>query len=196
MDQTSKVAMVAAAAGMALASAPASAEMYVGAGLGDGTIETSENFEDGSINFDESDMAYRIFAGYMFSQYLGVELAYLDLGSPSQRFGFDGGESGTINVDFKAELTGISAQGVLAYPIDVFEVFAKLGIVSYEAEVEARNTGTGQSLNLDDDGEELAYGIGAKYNIGNFALRADWDIVDAGDVDDVSLWTIGAELSF
>jgi len=196
MAQSSKVAMMAAAAGMALGAAPASAEMYVGAGLGDGTIETSENFEEGSINFDESDMAYRIFAGYMFSQYLGVEVAYLDLGSPSQRFGFDGGESGTINVDFKAELTGVSAQGVLAYPFDVFEVFAKLGIVSYEAEVEAKDVGTGQSLNLDDDGEELAYGIGAKYNIGNFALRADWDIIDAGDVDDVSMWSIGAELSF
>jgi hypothetical protein len=196
MDQSSKVAMVAAAAGMALASAPASAELYVGGAIGDGTIETSENFEGGSINFDESDFAYRIFGGYMFSQYLGVEVAYLDLGSPSQRFGFDGGEAGTVNIDFKAELTGISAQGVLAYPFDVFEVFAKLGIVSYEAKVEARDAGAGQSLNLDDDGEELAYGIGARYNVGNFALRADWDIIDAGDVDDVSMWSIGAELSF
>jgi hypothetical protein len=198
MDQSYKAGIAAAvAAGMSLWSAQASAGFYVGGGIGDSTIETSENFDDGAINFDESDFGYKIFGGYMFSEYLGVEASYIDLGSPSQSFGFDGGESGFVNYDFRAELTGFTLQGVAAYPFgDVFEVNAKLGMVSYDAEIEAKETVSGDRLKLEDDGEELAYGIGGKYRVGNFALRADWDIYDVGDIDDVSMWTIGAQLSF
>jgi hypothetical protein len=196
MDQTFKGGIAAAAAGLLALSGPASAEFYVGGGIGDGTIESSENTPAGSFNFDESDFAWKIFGGYMFSEYLGVELAYLDMGSPSQNFGFDGGESGPVQVDFNAELTGFTVHGVLAYPFGPFEVFGKLGVISYDAQLEAKSSDVDARIKADDDGEELAYGVGAKYNIDNFALRAEWDIYDTGDVDDVSMWTIGAELSF
>lgn len=197
MDQSHKAGIAAAvAAGMSLWSAQASAEFYVGGGIGDATVETSEDFDEGSLDFNESDFGSKIFAGYMFSEYLGVEASYIDLGSPSQSFGFDGGED-SVNYDFKAELTGFTVQGVVAYPFgSVFEVNAKLGIVSYDAEIEVKETFSGDRLRLDDDGEELAYGIGGKYNIERFALRFDWDIYDVGDVDDVSMWTFGAQYSF
>ena len=191
MNQTSKAAKAALTAALLALSAPVFAEFYVGGGIGDGTIETSENTPDGSFDFDESDFAWKLFGGYMFSQYLGVEAAYIDMGSPAQNFSFVDGED-TVNVDFEAELTGFTVQGVAAYPFDVFEVFAKLGIVSYDAEFDARRSDIDGRLRLEDDGEELAYGIGAKYNIDNFALRVDWDIYDTGDIDerfDVDVWS-------
>jgi len=200
MDQITKAGIAGAvAAGLTLWSAQAAAEFYVGGGIGDGTIETSEDTPDGSFDFNESDFAWKLFGGYMFSEYIGVELAYVDMGSPSQDFAFDGGETGTdddFKVGFRAELSGYTAHAVLAYPFEPFEVFAKVGIVSYEAEFDAKRSDTGENISLDDDGEELAYGVGAKYNINNFALRAEWDVYDTGDIDDVYMWTFGAELSF
>lgn len=198
MNLTYKAGIAGAvAAGLTLASAPASAEFYVGGSIGDGTIETSERFDEGSFNFEESDFAYKVFGGYMFSEYLGVELSYFDLGSPSQNFGFDGGEtSGTVSVDLKAEVTGFAAQGIAAYPFGPFEVFGKLGLLQYDAEVEAKERGTGTRLTIDDSDVGLAYGIGGKYNINNFALRAEYEILDVDDIEDVYVWTFGAELSF
>jgi len=198
MDQPLKSGLTATAAAALLAlSTPASAQFYVGGGIGDGTIETSENTPNGSFNFDESDFAWKIFGGYMFSEYLGVEAAYIDMGSPSQNFSFDGGETGqSFDADFRAELSGFTVQGVAAYPFGPFEVFGKLGIISYDADFDVKRKDTGEHLKLDDDGEELAYGVGGKYTIDNFALRVEYDIYDTGDIDDVSMWTFGAELSF
>ena len=51
-------------------------------------------------------------------------------------------------------------------------------------------------LSVDDSDVGLAYGIGGKYNINNFALRAEYEILDVDEIDDVYVWTFGAELSF
>jgi hypothetical protein len=185
----------AAAAGLLALSAPATAQFYVGGGIGDGTLEGSERFDGGSIDFDESDFAWKLFGGYRFSEYLGVELAYYDLGSPSQNFGFDGGEAGPIDVDLRAELTGIAGHAVVAYPLGPFEVFGKLGVVSYEADLEVKERLSSERFSADDSGTELAYGVGGKYKIDRFALRFEYEIFEANDVD-VDIWTFGAELSF
>src|SRR5262245_20589943 len=54
---------------------------YLGAGVGQATNKADE------IGFDESDTAFKIFAGYSFNKYFATELAYVDAGSPSQRIG-------------------------------------------------------------------------------------------------------------
>jgi OOP family OmpA-OmpF porin len=202
MDFSSKQGLAAAvAAALALWTAQASAEpgFYLGGSVGNSTLEADDNFEldgtDVSLDFDESDTAYKLFGGYMFNDYLGVELAYVDLGEPEDDFSADGGE---ISVDLSAEFTGFTADVVGQLPLGPVDLFAKVGLVSYDAELDISATDgvVTESGSLEDDGEELHYGLGATLNFGNFGIRAEYEMFDIGDIDEASLMSIGAQISF
>jgi OOP family OmpA-OmpF porin len=205
MEFSSKQGLAAAvAAALALWTAQASADagFYIGGSVGDATIEASDDVdfdgEDFSLDFDESDTAYKLFAGYMFNDYFGAELSYVDLGEPEDDFTLDGGEIGEIDVDLSAEFTGFTADLVGQLPLGPVDIFAKVGLVSYDAELEVTATDGIDTLSesLEDDGEELHYGIGARFNIGNFGIRGEYEVFDIGDIDDVYMLSLGAELAF
>ena len=49
----------------------------------------------------------------------------------------------------------------------------------------------------DDDGVDLAYGIGASYAFTDqFAVRVEYEGVDVDDLDTADLLTIGGEIRF
>jgi hypothetical protein len=186
----------AVATGLALVGAPASAaEWYGGLSYGETNVETSESIEGVDLDFEADDNAFKVFGGYMFNDYFGVELSYLDLGDASDRVGFDGGEIGAIEID--AEITGFAAEAVAQYPVGPVDLFAKAGMVAWDVEGDITGFDLGGneigSLSADDDGEDLIYGIGARYNAGQFAIRAEYQEVDTDGVDDLSLVSIGVE---
>jgi opacity protein-like surface antigen len=108
MDNLKHGIIAAVAAGAALAGAPAAAELYLGASIGQATLESSldgaeyDNCSNWSSNytcydpdFEDSDTALKIYGGYMFNEYVGVEVTYYDLGSMSDDgllYSYDGGE--------------------------------------------------------------------------------------------------------
>jgi hypothetical protein len=188
------------AASVILASAPASAEFYAGASIGDGTFEASDNIDGQSLDFESSDTALKIFGGYMFNDYVGVEVAYHDLGALDDGIGFDGGEFGQLKASVDADLTGFSGQLVGQYPIGPVDIFGKVGILMYDLDGDLDITdANGDRLlreSVSDDGEELIYGVGARYNFGQVGVRAEYEVIDADDFDDAYVWSIGVEYSF
>ncbi len=188
-----------AGAAMALAGAPALADAggYVGVGLGQATIEVDGGDVDGGEgflvtvpDFDENDTGYKIYGGWMFNDNIGVEFAYIDFGSMDDNFGFNGAESLEVEADgFTLELLG-------NIPLGPVDLFAKIGMLSYDADVTLNPVPLG-SVSAGVDGEDLAWGVGAAVNIGeSFSIRAEYEGFELDDVDEVSLISVSAQINF
>jgi len=205
--------VAAVSAGAALATGQAAAEAYyLGASVGQSNFESSETFQyytctetDGcgyvrdSVDFEADDTAFKLFGGYMFNEYLGIEAGYLDLGDLEDKatYGFDGGET----TDLKAQITGWTVQLVGQYPVGPVDLFAKAGFIDYDTNVESTTRQTDCSdcyVSRDDwtdEGNDWIYGVGASWNIGDFGIRAEWENIEQkhSSIDDLSVISIGFE---
>ena len=143
---------------------------YIGASAGQGNQEVG--------TFDEADTAFKVFGGYRFIKFFGVEADYRDFGAPE-----------TQGVEVDSTAFDLWAVGVI--PIANFELFGKAGVTSWESEI------TGQP---DQDGSDLAYGVGAAWKISKIAVRLEFEMFDVdGDsgVDtDVNMATVGVDWRF
>ncbi|QKQ28272.1 porin family protein [Candidatus Reidiella endopervernicosa] len=136
--------------------------------------------------FDESDTAFKLYGGMRFNDSLGIELAYQDWGKP------EGDYSGmTASVD----ISSVAGYLVAYAPIsDQADFFAKLGFATWDVEVNIVGIGSNGS-----DGTDLAYGLGAAFNINeNFSIRGEWEGIsfEDGDGGDGSAFMVGAQLNF
>ena len=75
---------------------------------------------------------------------------------------------------------------------DSLDLFAKAGVISWEAD----SLIDGVPVDV-DDGEDLALGIGAKWNSsGALGLRAEFEWFDIDDADAVWMASVGFEFRF
>lgn len=139
----------------ATALAGAESGLYVGFGVGDTTLEGS--------GFDVEDSGYKILGGYNFGLVplvdIAVEASYVDFG-----------ELGVLDV------TGVSAFGLIGASFGPFGLFAKAGVLDWEVE-------SNFALIDGESGTDSAYGVGARFSIGSFAVRAEYEVFDLDDVD-------------
>jgi outer membrane immunogenic protein len=147
--------------------AGADSGFYVGAGVGDATIEDSDS------DFDASDSAYKLFGGYNIGFIplvdFAVEASYVDFGAPST-------SAGSIDV------TGVNAFGLAGLSFGPFGVFAKAGVINWDSDA------TFGTVSRSDSGSDPAYGVGARFAIGSFAIRAEYEYYDVDtDIDMVSV---------
>jgi len=162
----------AALAALALLASPAWAAedngFYAGVGLGMSDLSAGD--------FSGNDFAFKVFAGYDFMKYFGMEAAYMDGGSPSDH-------------GFNVDLSGwdIALRGIL--PIgEKGELFAKLGYVWWH--VDADEFGS-------DNGDDMMYGLGGGYRFTDqFGMRGEWERMDIQDTDSADLWTISGYWKF
>lgn len=143
-----------------------------------GSFGTSEISED---DFDDA-TGYKIFGGYNFGMVpfvnLAAELSYLDFGS------FDA-EVGSTTVD----ATALALSVLVGFDFGPVGVFGKAGYFSWDAEVDS------DQGNTSDDGTDPAYGIGAKFQLGPFSLRAEYEVFDL-DGTDIDFYSVGAAYTF
>jgi outer membrane immunogenic protein len=179
------------AAGLTLGAMQAHADdksgFYIGAGILNANLQDSVgNGEAGHINFDSDANGFKLLAGYMFLDWLGVELAYENLGSPD--------DDANVGLNhFKLEASDISAVtgSLLAQiPLGPVDIFGKVGVVSYNTDIKATLVGVGKIGKENVDGEELAAGGGVAFNIGAFAIRGEYEYFDVKDGVDV--WSLSA----
>lgn len=170
------LAIAALAAGPALA---AESGFYIGGGVGQSTFK--EDLPSGD-DFDESDTAWKAFAGYRIGGFIPLidfagELTYRDFGNP------DGG-----GAEFEASGYDASALGIVTLgPIDLF---LRLGIGNYSVE------GRAAGLDDDDDSTSELYGLGAGFRIGPVNVRVEWERVEPDGVDNIDMYTLNAYWRF
>ena len=160
---------------------------YLGASVGTAAIEA--HLDDGSIPgvpaFDENDMAWKVFGGYNFGITpvfdLGIEAGYVNLGNPT----------GTVaGAPVELEVTGFDLFGVIGFDIGPVGVFGKVGYMYWD--VEALIDG----IPLTDDGSDIGYGVGLRFNLGSVEIRGEYELFDIEDAEDVSMWSLGLAYHF
>ncbi|MCF6263011.1 MAG: porin family protein [Xanthomonadales bacterium] len=156
-----------------MVTAGADSGFYIGAGIGDAPVKV--------LDFDESDFAYKIFGGYNFGYVplvdLAVEASYVDFGSPSNQ---------SINVD----VSGFNAFGLVGLNFGPIGIFAKAGLVSWDSTIRVA------ANRFNDDGIDPAYGIGARFQFGSLAVRAEYEYFDLDSVSDISLISASVVYTF
>ena len=152
------------------AATPSFAGFYVGGSYGNTTMEVDEP----GFSFDADDPSYKVFAGYRFLKFVGVEGSYVDLGSPSD---------GSVSIDSQ----GWTAFGVGVLPLGPFGLFAKVGVIAADTEVSGL---------ADESTTDPAYGIGAEFGFSKIAIRAEYERFDIEDFDEVYMISVGAAFRF
>ena len=176
------------------AAVPASAienGFYIGGSIGGSSIEVRD-FDDelGNLRFSDGDTAYKLFAGFRFLNFLAVEAGYVDLGNPADIVGNVDGNP--IEVEFGVQGWDAFAVGLL--PIGPVDLSAKLGVVSWDADIRAV---LGDVIDEDSDsGTDAAYGLGLALRLGKVTLRVEGEQFDIGDADEVYMFSVGATFTF
>ena len=110
-------------AGALFAATPAFAAddggFYVGASIGQFGVDES--------GFSESDTSFKLFGGWMYNQFIGGDLEYIDGGTVR-----DG--------DFGIDSTGINVSIKGNWPVtEQFDVFGKVGYYFWDADIDVTN---------------------------------------------------------
>ena len=162
---------------------------FMGGSIGTAAVEANVNdgivLPDPAPVFDENDFGWKFLAGYDFALSeafsLGIEGGYVDLGSPA---------ADVLTIPISLDPTGLSLYGTAGVDIGSVGLFAKYGVVDWEVE------GSIAGIDFDDDGNDPAYGVGVRFNIGSVEIRGEYEIFDISDVEDVTLLSAGVVIRF
>jgi hypothetical protein len=174
--------ITAAIALCALFAAPAYAAdngFYVGAGIGQGYVKVDEL---GLDNFDGDDTGYKVIAGFRPFKLFSVEANYVDLGSAKDN---------VAGVNVKADTKGFDAFAVGYLPIPVVDIFAKVGVISWDQDFHLSNVASS-----DDSGTDLAYGLGVGAAFGSAAVRAEYERFEIPHTDSVDMVSVSFTWTF
>jgi hypothetical protein len=152
---------------------------YIGAAVGQGGVK-ADDVDLG--DFDGDDTGFKVIAGFRPLEWLAIEANYVDLGTASDNIA-------GVNVD--VDTTGIDVFGVLFLPLPVVDLFAKVGVISWDQDASVSGL-----TSISDDGTDLAYGIGAGLGFGNFGVRAEYERFEIEDTDTVDMISLGVTWTF
>ncbi len=152
-----------------LATTPALADFNVGASVTDTRIEEDD--------FDADDNNWKIFGGWRFLKFFGVEAQYVDFGDFSERI------SGS---QFDAEASSVDVFAVGSIQFWRVDLFGKAGYSFWDVET---NLG-------DDDGTDFAWGVGGAFRITKrIWVRGEYELYEF-DTADTEMASLGVDIRF
>jgi OmpA-OmpF porin, OOP family len=168
---------------------------YIGASVG-----ASEYKIDNCIGTcDKTDVGMKLFGGYMFTPFIGAELAYGSYGKAKVNANLTAPGLPPINADVELKSSGLSGFLVGQYPIENFMPFVKLGFSYFDNEIDVKVPGYGSGSNSDTSAE-FAWGLGVTYMFNkNFGLRGEYEYTDLkweGEKQGLSFWSVGVQYNF
>ncbi len=178
------LAGLAAAAG---AHADEDAGFYAGAGVGQFDVKIND-VDDVTTTIDRyksDDTAWKAFAGWRANRWLALELAYVNLGSPSDEIAPD--------TRLTVETDGFAPYVVGTLPIgDWFEAFAKAGYYWYDTTARLSSpAGVARDKNSDSNFTWSA-GLGVNF-FERVNVRLEYEQFDFDNIDHSNaLWLTGA----
>jgi len=164
-----------------VASADEKTGLYVGLGLGQFDVNAEDIDDLGPIvqEFDSNATTFKVFGGWRFNPYLSLELDYLDLGSPDEDL---------QGVRVETDISGVAPYIVGSLPIGPIEVFAKVGYLFYDLDVDANGQEVASASGSQDD---FIYGAGAGIVLfKKLEARLEYEYLDASETidDGDALW--------
>jgi OOP family OmpA-OmpF porin len=149
---------------------------YLGGSVGQANIEVEDVTFNGE-DFDADDTGYKLIAGFRPLDWLGLEASYVNFGEP---------EDTLLGNSVEVEGDGISAFAVGFLAAGPVDLFGKVGLLSWDSRIVGSN----------EDGTDLAYGVGAQFRLLSLSVRAEYEIFDVEDVDDLNMISIGVTYTF
>lgn len=146
--------------------------LYLGGSLGSAGVDVSLDTGGGSVEYDDDDMAYKIFGGYNIGIVplidLGIEASYIDFGTA---------EGTALGNTIETSVTGIDAFGLVGVNLGPVSVFGKAGAISWDTEFSSAG------LSDDDSGTDPAYGLGLQFQLLSIAIRAEYELFTLDEAD-------------
>jgi hypothetical protein len=184
LRNTIVAAAFAAACGLfSLPAVAADNGIYLGASVGQSSVQYDENFSGQNFSFDASATGFKAIAGWRFLDWLAVEANYVDLGS---------GDDNVLGETIESDVNGVSLSAVGFVPIGPVDLFARVGAINWNADLSAPNLGVSAS----DDGTDLTYGVGAQFRVWSLSIRGEYELIDISDADTVDMFSIGVTWTF
>jgi len=159
---------------------------YLGAGVGDypssvDEINSLDSIDDAGIDFSDGDNAMKVFAGWHFNRFFAVQADYVDFGESSGAV--------TPSVSGTSDVQGIAPSIVGTLPIGPIELFARVGMMFYDVDL---NLGGGRLI--DESGEDLVYSAGIGIDVlDRLNLRLEYEEIDIEQLDEAdALWLTAA----
>ena len=153
---------------------------YGGVSVGSSVVkETSEG-----ITFKGNDFAWAVWGGYMFNDNFGIEAGWADWGKPDDTI--EGVKAAIDASGYQVVLLGV-------LPVnDNIDLLGKVGVAMWESEYFIESVSIGE-----DDGNDLALGIGARWNTeSGLGIRAEFEWYDIPDTDRAWLMMVGLQWNF
>jgi len=179
------IALTASIALLALPAAAADNGFYLGASVGQSDIKIDQDFED--IDFSGGATSFKVFGGFRFITFLGVEGSYVDLGAPSE---FNEVIDGNIETD----IAGFDGFVVGYLPLGIADIFVKAGVIAWDASISGQIGGVTERQS--EDGTDPAYGIGFQLRFKSFAVRAEFEYFDIDGAKYVYMYSLGGSYTF
>jgi OOP family OmpA-OmpF porin len=176
--------LTAGAALAALVSVPAVADddsgWYIGASA---NWLSADDINVTDADFDDSDTAYGFKGGYMFTDLLGIEGGYMDLGSYQATGNTEGNN---LNLDVE----GWYIAGILNFSFaENWDAYGKLGAFAVDSNTDFTD--------FDESSTEIFGGLGIEYDFGAVNLFGEFDIIDTDTADlVVDVISVGLKYEF
>jgi len=158
--------------------------------LGGSAGQASFDVNDTAGRFSLDDTGWKVFAGWRFNRFVGVDLSYADYGTADDT-------QGSVAVQAATDSINLFAVGILpAGPR--FDLFGKLGVASWNGDVTTTDSMTMMTSTTSDDGTEVAWGFGIGWRLTQkFIIQAEWETLgDFGAATDVKLISLGVRWEF
>lgn len=188
MKKTLLATLVVALAIAAPALAQEKQGFFIGGTLGSSTIKLDDavpDFEE--FDFNEDDLGYKIFGGFRFLDFLGVEGGWVDFGNP------------TYSDDVlrtQVSLTGWNLLAVGYIPVGIFDLYGKLGYFWWDLDVDVSIDPVEDGDRFSHSDSDVVYGLGAAVWIKQISLRFEFERYDVAELSDVWLYSFGLAYTF
>jgi hypothetical protein len=164
-------------------SAQADSGFYIGGSVGSAMLEADD--VDADFDFDGDDFAAKVFLGFNIDAFvidLAVEGGYVDFGNPSDT---------VLGSEVEFDVTGWDLFALAGVELGPVGVFAKAGMISWDADASIDGTRLGS-----DSGTDPAYGVGARFSLWSAEIRAEYEYFDVDSTDDLSMVSVGVAWTF
>ena len=179
---------LAASVAAALLALPAGAGSYGWAGGAYALVEASD-FSGGRLNDgsfapsqttqDAEASSFRVFGGYGFSRFLGLELGYVDFGEATFQSTSDGSgvyAAGPVAGEVASDGFDLTLRGRIPTG-SALHIVPRVGAVRWDSQMQVRDA-TGPVRSASRSGTDFVYGVGLEVEVPRASLLIDYSVYD------------------